>query len=371
MASKQRNLAEAVLYGHPPTYHDLAPLLQNVLDSGAKRITIQFVVSEDPLTTTLRSTRGDRLKIEAEASAHSASSSSISGKATAMFGGKRGRVAGRFVAVQHPSFPLVWLLATHESSDFVAGPLELMVEYARPRALYPILATKSIRELLQFFESQPAVSDLRVSQVGSRSLLGGDAIGRSIEAERRWTNLSLDEATRGIRSEDKWATDITVIYTAEGRWEASLKISRRGRLTLRDNLSDALPAFLDRTAQLVVSRYQFLKGRDREQSPESRPRPFRIDFKAAVLAEPEQLASLREVLHDIPNVSCTILHGNPYFHAVLVDYVDGSSYELIALAPTHLTVVPQRRSTVLALQRLCERIFAGFHEGDIVERAAG
>ena len=41
----------------PPTYHDLAPLLQNVLDSGAKRTTIQFVVSEEPLTTTLRNTR--------------------------------------------------------------------------------------------------------------------------------------------------------------------------------------------------------------------------------------------------------------------------------------------------------------------------
>ena len=138
-----------------------------------------------------------------------------------------------------------------------------------------------------------------------------------------------------------------MIYTAEGRWEASLKISRRGRLTLRDNLSDyGLPAFLDRTAQLVVSRYQFLKGRDREQSPEYRPRPFRIDFKAAVARRTRATASLREVLQDIPNVSCTILHGNPYFHAVLVDYVDGSSYELIALAPTHLTVVPQRRSTV-------------------------
>lgn len=62
-----------------------------------------------------------------------------------------------------------------------------------------------------------------------------------------------------------------------------------------------------------------------------------------------------------------MLHSNPYFHAVMLDYRDGSTYEVLVLSDSGLTVIPQGRATVRSLQRLCSHVFAGFREGDLRE----
>src|SRR6266567_9508863 len=156
MPRKQRDFAEAMLYDAPPSYAALPDLLQAVLATAAKRISIQFVVSEAPLTKSLHGTQGDRLKFDARLQ----NDISLTGRVTALLGGKRGKVSGRFVAVRHPNFPLVWLVATHEPSEVVTGPLDGLLLSARPRALYPILSTASIEALLEPFEKHSGVSDL-------------------------------------------------------------------------------------------------------------------------------------------------------------------------------------------------------------------
>ena len=104
MPPKQRDLAEAMLFDAPPSYDELPGLLQSVLAAAAKRISVQILVSETPLTESLHGTQGDRLKFERR----SQDAVSLTGRVTALQGGRRDRVTGRFVAVRHPNFPLAW-----------------------------------------------------------------------------------------------------------------------------------------------------------------------------------------------------------------------------------------------------------------------
>jgi hypothetical protein len=117
--------------------------------------------------------------------------------------------------------------------------------------------------------------------------------------------------------------------------------------------------------------YSFLKDRQRDAQTKYHSRPFVVAYESDIVETPEQTARLSKALSGIPNVSCTVLHGNPYLHAALTDFEDGSTYEVLVLHPREVTVIPQGRSTVAALQRLCGQLFAEFREGVLQEVAGG
>ena len=118
---------------------------------------------------------------------------------------------------------------------------------------------------------------------------------------------------------------------------------------------------------MAQTRYDFLHGRARSKDTGFHSRPFNIEFDIPIFDSRENIRTLQGVLKKIPAVTCTTLHGNPYFHAILVDYSDGSSYEVLVISGNRITVIPQGRSTVGALQRLCSAVFFDFREGELRE----
>ena len=77
---------------------------------------------------------------------------------------------------------------------------------------------------------------------------------------------------------------------------------------------------------------------------------------------------LAKVLSEFPKSSHTVYHGNPYLHASLVDYCDGSSYDLWVLSEDRLIIVPQLKASFGSISRFCEHIFRKFREGNIKEQ---
>jgi hypothetical protein len=61
-----------------------------------------------------------------------------------------------------------------------------------------------------------------------------------------------------------------------------------------------------------------------------------------------------------------IAHGNPYAHVVLTDLCDGSSFDVWALPPDKVSIVPGLKASEAAFERIVDYIFRSFREGELV-----
>ena len=62
-----------------------------------------------------------------------------------------------------------------------------------------------------------------------------------------------------------------------------------------------------------------------------------------------------------------VLHENPYVHVSLIDFFDGSAYDIFATSRKAVTIVPQVGASPFSLNRLCNHIFENFREGLIAK----
>lgn len=62
-----------------------------------------------------------------------------------------------------------------------------------------------------------------------------------------------------------------------------------------------------------------------------------------------------------------VLHENPYVHVSLIDFFDGSAFDIFATSRKAVTIVPQVGASPFSLNRLCNHIFENFREGTIAK----
>jgi hypothetical protein len=62
-----------------------------------------------------------------------------------------------------------------------------------------------------------------------------------------------------------------------------------------------------------------------------------------------------------------VLHENPYVHVSLIDFFDGSAFDIFATSRKAVTIVPQVGASPFSLNRLCNHIFENFREGMIAK----
>ena len=71
------------------------------------------------------------------------------------------------------------------------------------------------------------------------------------------------------------------------------------------------------------------------------------------------------IIADMPDSSISKYHVNPHIHLSLVDYTDGSSYDIWVLASDQLTIIPQIRASGASLRRLVNYVFERIGEGRV------
>jgi hypothetical protein len=67
----------------------------------------------------------------------------------------------------------------------------------------------------------------------------------------------------------------------------------------------------------------------------------------------------------LDKTSLSVVHSNPYLQLSVIDYIDGSTFELWVLSPRELIIVPQLKGTVAAIRRLVSHVFDNYAEGSI------
>lgn len=71
---------------------------------------------------------------------------------------------------------------------------------------------------------------------------------------------------------------------------------------------------------------------------------------------------LVEVIDEDPALAVTVLHGNPYLHAVVADLQEGSTFTLLSRSTTQVRILPGPGAGKVSLNRLMAKIRQGFAE---------
>ncbi|MHB1861608.1 MAG: hypothetical protein ACYCVL_01450 [Gemmatimonadaceae bacterium] len=361
-------LVDSLLYSKRLDLSSLGRIADELLFSDEAELRVKLLVSEASFTTLLRNAIvHSRCQVEILQSDVDYVIARVSGR----FGKKPQTVIdGRFTACRHPRFPLVWVVVTDAGAEFLAKPFRHLLKGLRPRPIAPILRTPQLRQLMEAIEARLMEVPLRITQVGSRSRIRSERAQKTVERDRRWTDLTVEEAFSDVLDSGQWVTDVASSYP--GRRvdrPVHVRINRYSVMSFERAASVAIDVMLDAVAEMASDWFHFLRNRERRPETQYHSRPFRINFNYPALESRQQIKLLANALTSMPSVSCTTLHGNPYYHAVMLDYADGSTYEVLVSDDSAITVFPQGRSTVAALQRLCSRVFSEFREGELVEVA--
>lgn len=194
--------------------------------------------------------------------------------------------------------------------------------------------------------------------------------GRRVKTRREWFPQSKPETEffAELEQERQWLRSIEVTLESAGI------VHGRAKRDLTFSCQAGFAIF--HGAVIRALRHEALAGRAMLQnrsvsdSPTHAPRPIQIAFDRGIFEDKGQNQRLIRVLRKLPDASLSVFHANPFLHASVVDYTDGSSYTLWITSNAAITVVPALKSSDRALGRLCNHINEHFAEGVIEEARA-
>jgi hypothetical protein len=93
--------------------------------------------------------------------------------------------------------------------------------------------------------------------------------------------------------------------------------------------------------------------------------PLRITYSRPLFDKVETVRRLVRVLQAYPRSMHSVQHGNPYAYVQVSDSFDGSSFDVWALSPNAISIVPRLKATEAAIARLIQWIFEEFQEGSV------
>jgi len=119
----------------------------------------------------------------------------------------------------------------------------------------------------------------------------------------------------------------------------------------------------------TTSRRHLLFQESTRRPGEVKVHPVDIDFGQAAFQDREDNLTFLASLDSMPRSGIAVLHENPYVHVSLIDFTDGSSFDIFATTSHAITIIPQVEASPFAFNRLCNHIFENFHEGKIAKPA--
>jgi len=134
-------------------------------------------------------------------------------------------------------------------------------------------------------------------------------------------------------------------------------------------------AGIDATRKRIIQDRTISRNRGRGVERPTPARPFVAQLTGDAALDAADLQNLVARLRGQKKVSLSVLHGNPYLRATLVDHHDGSAFEIVVASDQLISITPQLRATESAVTRLCQVIYdqiadVEFHDATEMRDAA-
>jgi len=264
------------------------------------------------------------------------------------------------------------VLTVSNTPQWTAIKRELRFAYPR---LVPVLLSQA-----ELVTSAKALRRETDHDVRVRSFTAKEEIatpeGKARRSVREWTDEELDGALLHVSDRRQLITSIDLEFfprfdnVTHVVPKATCKIRKYGEVEVTGSLSLAYNTVAREVAQVGFSKLQFYSGRGLREA-HYRPHPLAINYSKPLFNDVEIVRSLVATLSRYPRSMHAVQHGNPYAHLRVTDLFDYSSFDVWALPPGRLVLVPGLRASEAACERLVHYIFDYFREGDIANYERG
>jgi hypothetical protein len=236
-------------------------------------------------------------------------------------------------------------------------------------ALVPIYLSQ--RELLQSIshlrKSVSASYDLRVREISARETLETPE-GRRLKTVREWTYEDWEKAISHVSARRQTVMNVGVDFHRRVSDKidvvpaAMCKVTKFGEIEFTgryDLIWSTVVAHIAEVGEKKLSFYSKRGLRERE----FKAAPLVISYSAPVFSDVSEVRRLVTVLTKYPRSMHSVQHGNPYAYVHVSDAYDGSSFDVWAVTPESITIVPRLKATEAAVDRLIRYVFDAFREG--------
>jgi hypothetical protein len=192
------------------------------------------------------------------------------------------------------------------------------------------------------------------------------------DSDRKWTSKSIKEVFDDADERGQWFKKVKFQLFNKGDYTkvyplATCSITKYGHVFF-DNLYSLITSnFLQELEQYIEKKIMLFQNRGLKERNYLPSEPLSIDYDSDVFKEKIDIDKFSSVIRKYPNATKVVFHGNPYFHASVADYKDGSSFDIWILCQSRFLIIPQIKTSIEGLERLVAYIFDNFEEGAIRE----
>jgi hypothetical protein len=274
---------------------------------------------------------------------------------------------GKFFILRHPTLANVFVVATLESAEFVRRALLPFVERSS-RIYLTFLRHDDLSILLNRFRETREYTDLRVVRA---SLVSRFGVGQkeAVISSVSWPGLGLEGAFQYAAEQNGWFRSLTFEALRREQVFAEVSIQRNGIVKADGDFFGVYNNLVLPICDLVNNNIQQFDKRSRRDNPELAVRPLSIDFGKEQFDLVEENARFIGAMRNLKNASVSVIHGNPYISLSIVDYADGSTFDLWVLNTRELVIVPQLKSSISSIKRIISCVFDNYAEGVIKDFA--
>lgn len=182
-----------------------------------------------------------------------------------------------------------------------------------------------------------------------------------------WMGMPLGEAFDWVYQNNGWFQSLEFEAKRESKLYAEMLITRQGIVRTNRHVQEVFESFIIPICDIIHNNILTLSHRGRLERPNYLPKPLIIKFAKNYFEDIEDNSKFIEAMKLLKTASISVSHSNPYINISVVDYFDGSSFDLWVLSQNQVHIVPQLKGTVAATKRLINHIFNSFAEGEIEE----
>lgn len=280
------------------------------------------------------------------------------------------KISVKAVVVKHPIYPAVYMVISDcGSNDFKNIVTKLMNKH------YPVVSQIYLtnNEMRLIFDKLQHETDFDITvefSVGKKRLPDR----KKKESQVTYTDQPYLEVFEDIVAHDQWvqsirykAEDIKKINDIESRTTKFMGvISRVCFFSCKYDFVPLIKIIIPHAIKLASVRNEYLKIRA-ESAAELKPKPAVIKFDDEIFTDISKNQQYVNALVELESCSISEYHTNPYIHVSMIDYLDGSSYDIWVLTSDRLAIIPQFKATTASMTRLVNHIFERIHEGEVVE----
>jgi hypothetical protein len=273
--------------------------------------------------------------------------------------------SGRFFVLQHPEYPKVFVALTSEPSIFFERALMPFLGGLYPKILLTFITHKRLKRLIEEFKATGRDQDLIITRASQRLRYQEGSHFKHAMSVVSWPQMSLDEAFDFVHRNNGWFQSIEFEVKDSDRVLGTISVTRQGIVKANALLQRAYNSFTLPVCKTIHENITLFSRRARLAHPDLSSSPLVIEFDTDQFGEVEENKRLVQAMRKLRTASVSVLHGNPYLHLSLLDYLDGSAFDLWVLDDRRIILVPQLKGSVASIKRLVNHIFDDYAEGHL------